>query len=743
MRIDMQKIVFASLPVCVLVLLGACTSSSTIGPETYDGELPVAETTVAETTVSETTEAESEAVTADEPVVFERPMRYQIDPSVPFPPPPPDGIRGISVPSYVVQPAATYVLAPSASAQELRALEVPEPLAKPVPSAGSGVGPAAQRSGNTAERNRSDRETVDGSGGRAELGRDTPGALGSPPAARIGSAPAGPDALTVATNFDSVDFEDNGTETGFFFIPPDPHAAAGPHKVVNVVNVLIAYHDKSTGSQDFMSTLAGFFSAESPTTFTFDPKVLFDQKAGRFVVVTLERDDTPDISKIFLAVSDDSDPAGTWYTTTIDAKENISGTDGWFDYPGFAVDEEAIYITGNMFGFASTGFPFLGVRLYVVERGLGMGGFYDGGTAIVHKFDPYASDGFELTTQPAHIYGVPAPGVGTWLVGHSGLHFSSGPNAGDEVVQAVRLDDPLGTPTFTLDFVNVGDISDEATGVPPAEQMDTAHLISTVGARAFDADWWNDRLWFTFTVNPKSPDVNNGQATAHWVEFDTSSGTVAALADQGNVDGETIAAGSDTYFLSLALNGSGHTGFGLSSSAPGASGTHPSSHYTQRHSSDPAGQTDNPGTVRSGTDWYRRTFQCSSVSRWGDYTGLAVDPVDGCFWAYNEYAILRGSATTDCEGDPSPDEDGRWGTAYGQFCPTGSCPIDMFLANESLGGTQTRSTGSSIRTGSGVVVASGADVTFEAPDLIAFGSGFTVEGDFTARITNSNPCSGS
>ena len=118
----------------------------------------------------------------------------------------------------------------------------------------------------------------------------------------------------------------------------------------------------------------------------------------------------------------------------------------WADYPGFEVDEEAVYITANLFAFP----PFAGyggMRLWIVDKGAGSGGFYDGGPAGVTIHDPYATAGLPTTTMPAQIYGdggVGGPGstVGTFLVGYSGLTFG-GPGA-PEALQVVTVDDPLG-----------------------------------------------------------------------------------------------------------------------------------------------------------------------------------------------------------------------------------------------------------------------------------------------------------
>jgi len=145
---------------------------------------------------------------------------------------------------------------------------------------------------------------------------------------------------------------------------------------------------------------------------------------------------------------------GTWCTTTISGNTDIAGTDHWADYPGFSVDEETVYITNNMFEF-SGGSPFSkAVRLWVVDKGVGSGGIYDCGAAVVNKFDPIVGDALDtVTMQPAQIHGTAPAGVGTFLVGYSGLT-----GGGDEFLQIIRVDDPLGTPVFTDDFVNVGDI---------------------------------------------------------------------------------------------------------------------------------------------------------------------------------------------------------------------------------------------------------------------------------------------
>ena len=60
-------------------------------------------------------------------------------------------------------------------------------------------------------------------------------------------------------------------------------------------------------------------------------------------------------------------PNGTWRFTAINSLISISGASRWADFPGFAADEEAVYITANMFGFGLSG-TYAGVRLWIIPK---------------------------------------------------------------------------------------------------------------------------------------------------------------------------------------------------------------------------------------------------------------------------------------------------------------------------------------------------------------------------------------
>ena len=503
--------------------------------------------------------------------------------------------------------------------------------------------------------------------------------------------------LTISTSFNGFNFDDNATENdGFRFIPPDPCGAAGTDRIIAVVNTMIECRDKS-GTLIWRDALHDFFAqwaSDTPLgTYTFDPKVVWDHFENRFVVVTLEKNDVADgfdtdESHILVAVSKTATPAtassADWWYLDINSKITITNP-CWADYPGFEVDEEAIYITNNMFRFNTYGSANEGVRLWIIDKGTS-NGFYTGGTALWKVLDPYSAGGVAVTTQPALVFGASGPGIGigTYLVGYSGLT-----NLVDEFVEVIRVNNPLpispNSTTFTQAYVNVGDIEDDAfPTLPDAPQLGTTAVdIEVNDRRALDAVWRQDAnrndpmLWLTTTIYPDvTYDAGNaGETTAHWFRLNTSTWP-PTLDDQGTIGGDDIdGAGTTvyTFFPSLAVDSNGNAYFGFAASS--------NLIYCGAYA---AGQKwdDSPSTVRttetvaSGIGEYQRTFG-GSRNRWGDYSGMALDPSTEDFWIFNQYALTPGSGS-------SP-EDGRWGTIWGQGTITADCINGSIIYNSTTG----------------------------------------------------------
>ena len=409
------------------------------------------------------------------------------------------------------------------------------------------------------------------------------------------------------------------------------------------------------GVLTFRDSLKDFFAVLGITAAqgnVFDPKVVYDEHAQRFVVIGLQRN-TTNFSRIMLAVSKNERPdtVSDWHMFSINSFETINGIDSWADYPGFEVDEEAVYITASMFTFATRSFQ--GVRLWIVDKGVS-GGFYGGGPTISFgPYNPYLSGGTPTTTMPAQVHGIGGVGstIGTYLV--SSPLFSDG----TITAQIFTIRDPLGSVTFSFNQINLGKISQDNFGMPDASQLGSAILIETNDARTLDAVWRNNKLWMTLTVNPRTPDIDANQATAHWVRIDTTNG-IFTLEAQSNLGGESFSNQTSTSFAGVALNEKGQVAFGYAASSP--------TMYAGAYGTIFLGTQEYNFEVQKGLDYYSRQFG-GTRNRWGDYTGISVDPTDNSFWLFNQFADVRGSLD-------SFSEDGRWATAWAQV----SCKMVRF-----------------------------------------------------------------
>ena len=81
----------------------------------------------------------------------------------------------------------------------------------------------------------------------------------------------------------------------------------------------------------------------------------------------MENQVRPGQSQILLAVSDDSNPLGTWYLQSISSVIDIDGVDHWADFLGVGMNADALFITNSMFPFqgeVGNG----GVRLWIIGK---------------------------------------------------------------------------------------------------------------------------------------------------------------------------------------------------------------------------------------------------------------------------------------------------------------------------------------------------------------------------------------
>jgi hypothetical protein len=426
-------------------------------------------------------------------------------------------------------------------------------------------------------------------------------------------------APSLATNF--VGLRDPGT-----VIPPDTMGAIGPSHFLSVLNSGVGVFNRTTGIKISEITLGGFWASLGPV-FPFDPKVLYDQYSGRFVIVTLD-DNSPPNSRLLLAVSATSDPTGVWNRWAI--ASNQDNTSNWADFPGLGIDNNNVYITANMFD-GSDSYQYS--KVWVIPKGQLLSG---SGTITRTEFSNTSGSGF--TMQPAHAYGY----TSTQYLLHEGYYISGPPIR--QFIRIASISSPAGSPVWTdLGFVEVAGYP--IAGLPKAPQLGSANLIETNDARLLNARLHNGMLWATHTV----ADNTNTRTEVAWYQIDPSTAAPTSPFSMPLQQGRISDSSRFYYYPSIAVNYNGDVGIGFS----GSSATeYAGAYYTARAVSDPAGTMQAVATLKSGEAPYYKIFY-GTENRWGDFSATCVDPNDDLtFWTVQEYAATP---------------ENTWGTWVGSF----------------------------------------------------------------------------
>jgi hypothetical protein len=387
--------------------------------------------------------------------------------------------------------------------------------------------------------------------------------------------------------------------TGWF--PPDPDLAVGPAHVVQVVNSNLAFYSKA-GALQFSQDAFSFFSPVRTTNFQFDPKVLYDRIAQRFVIIYLEWDGAPQVSTFLIAVSDDSNPNGAWFMYAVNTAEVFGGSNAWLDYPGFGYNKDGYVVCGNMFGFSPQ--TFRGSKYVVVPKAPVLVGapvttfrflMVPGGS---NAASPQAAEMFDAVT--GRVYGALR------------LGFSGVPN----LTRFFAIENLGGAvPTMATTDIAVT----PATWMPALVAGSTnGQVLDALEGRILNARWRPNRLYLSYPF-----DQGGSRVGTRWAEYDTgnwpAAGTVTEL-QAGNYTSGTL----HQFMPAVNVNKHGDVSilFTQSSAAVTASLA-----VAGRISTDPA------NTMGGATVMATSVGNNYGAFRWGDYFDVDVDPVDDeMFW---------------------------------------------------------------------------------------------------------------
>jgi hypothetical protein len=407
--------------------------------------------------------------------------------------------------------------------------------------------------------------------------------------------------------------------------PPDTTGDVGPNHYVQWVNLRFAVY---TLTRDASNQITGFnlvpgfpkngntlwsgFGGRCQSDNDGDPIVQYDQLADRWILTQFAVSSTPYTQCV--AVSTSPDPTGTYF------RYSFSYSRSFNDYPKMGVWPDAYYITYNMF---RNGVSFTGNTVCAFERAQMLVG------GVARQACANTTAGASL--EPADLEGTTLPPAGS-----PNLLMSVTSSAVQFYRMAVNWTTGTGTLTGPTNVSGVAAYSRACGGGVCIPQPGTTTQLDSLGDRMMY------RLSYRNFADHESLVINHSVTSGtgvgvRWYELrnaplQTLGSAAPVLFQQG-----TFAPTNDFRWMgSAAMDKTGGIAIGYNISS---STIVPSIRYAYRGPADPLGTMGNETSVLVGSG-----SQTGNLTRWGDYSTISVDPVDGCTMVFTtQYQPANGS----------------------------------------------------------------------------------------------------
>jgi hypothetical protein len=444
--------------------------------------------------------------------------------------------------------------------------------------------------------------------------------------------------VTLGANFEGL-----GLGTPGFSIsgaPPDPTVAVSPTQVVQWVNSQFAIYNKAgvpllpspgflNGNSIWQALGAGSLCAG---TNRGDPMVQYDRISQRWIFSQFAFSAGFAQNSQCFAVSKTSDALGAYNLYEYSFGNVLP------DYAKLGVWTDAYYMSYNMF---TTGSTFSGGRACAYDKPAMLAG--TPATSVCFNstarfsFMPADFDGTILP--PA---GSPAPFISwDWA-------FVAGPPAVPYKMQLTKFKPNFVTPAlstfndgfggatfsfveFPLDNGTIASCADNGNACVP--QLGTTQLLDTLGSRhmyrlAYRNFGTHDAILATQSVDPAGAAV----AAVRWWEIRNPNAATPVV-----YQNSTYSPGTENRWMSsAAFDKRGNIAIGYSEST---ALMNPAIKATGRLRNDPKNLLRSEITLQAGGG-----SQTTTLSRWGDYTAMQIDPADDCtFWYTNQYIGSSGT----------------------------------------------------------------------------------------------------
>src|SRR5436190_2038616 len=436
-------------------------------------------------------------------------------------------------------------------------------------------------------------------------------------------------------------------------IPPDPDGAVGPNHFAEMVNSSFAIYSKTgtrlTGPTHINALWAGL-PGPCKDDNDGDPIVVYDHLADRWVLSQFAVNGGNGPYDECIAVSTTSDPTGSYYVYDFHLSDTV-----FHDYPKLGVWPDAYYMTTNQ--FSGAGQTFAGAGAFAFERDKMLLGL----PARMVFFDESTVNSSFGGMLPSHLDGpLPPSGAPNYFAEVDSIVNS--PTLGADAMRLWK---------FHVDWLNTANSTFGLSGQPsfvlPVASWNPSQCVESQGTcvpqmgSTTQLDVIGDRIMFRLAY--RNFGDHESLLINHSVLADARIGVrwyeVRNLSSTPSIYQQSTFAPTDTLYRwmgSIAMDVSGNIAVGYSTSS---AATFPSITYAGRLAGDPLGElTQGETQMFAGLGPENVQFFIPPVGRWGDYTALTVDPIDGCtFWYVNEYF----------PDQSIPDPSAPWHTRIGKF----------------------------------------------------------------------------
>jgi hypothetical protein len=448
-----------------------------------------------------------------------------------------------------------------------------------------------------------------------------------------------------------ISFEGPGLGMAGFTIagaPPDTTMAVGPNHIVAWVNTQYAVFNKSgtpllpgNGFVNGNTLFAGMGNV-CETTNRGDPILQYDRLADRWFLsqfaFNVNGSGIPIAPYLqCIAVSTTNNPLGSYFRYTISFSS--TSPSGFNDYGKVGVWPDAYYTSYNMFGGSPAGSN-TGAGLCASDRTKMLAGdataatlcapinFYGGGAGFL----PADLDGTTLPTDTTQ--------------GGIFMRQSTAPALrilklkANFAASTVTLTDGFGGALGSYVEIPLPTTTRACNGLAGAcvAQPGTTTLLDTLGDRLMYRLAYRNRAGVDSLIVTQSVDPDGAGARSsapRWYEIRSPFSATPTLLQNATYD---PGASGDRWMGSIAMDQFGNMLLGYSVVNAGT-GLKPSIAVAGRLLNDPVNTLQAESTIITGTG-----SQTGSLTRWGDYTTMQIDPADDAtFWFIGQYLAADGS----------------------------------------------------------------------------------------------------